>query len=169
MSTVMDRTATDALIEQAKTLVDTGKGFLLATFAHVPDEKLHWSPSPTAKSALRVAAHAGVSNGSFVMILRGEKPPVSSFEELTEMTNKAELGITTREQAVGLIESSCAEVKRALDALTPDQVTGMIDLGFFPASPTTFFMFLPGAHLTAHSSQVDFLETCWGDLTPHFA
>lgn len=154
------------LIEQCKQSALRGKSQFLNTFAFVPDDKLTWSPSPTAKSALRVAAHVGITNQAFAGILRGEKMPGTSFEELIERMNAAEQGVTSREQAVQMIEESTAAVLAALDSMTPEAVGSMVETPVVNA-PMTFFMSLPGMHAGNHAAQVDYLQTIWGDLAMH--
>lgn len=154
------------LIEQCKQSAQRGKSQFLNTFAYVPDDKLTWSPSPTAKSALRVAAHVGITNQAFAGILRGERMPGTSFEELIERMNAAEQGVTSREQAVRLIEESTAAVLASLDSMTPEAVGSMVETPVVNA-PMTFFMSLPGLHMSAHAAQVDYLQTIWGDLEMH--
>ncbi|MBI3920736.1 MAG: DinB family protein [Armatimonadetes bacterium] len=154
------------MIEQCKQSAQKGKSQFLNTFAFVPDDKLTWSPSPTAKSALRVAAHVGVANHAFAGVLRGEKMPGTDFEELIERMNAAELGVTSREQAVQLIEESTAAVLVSLDSLTPEAVGSMVETPVVNA-PMAFFMSLPGLHMSTHAAQVDYLQTIWGDLDMH--
>ena len=82
MSTVLDRTAADTIMEQAIAHAEVGKNFFLRTFKHVPENKLNWCPAPTSKSALRIAAHVALGNSAFASILRGEKPPFTSMEAM---------------------------------------------------------------------------------------
>ncbi len=47
----------------------------LRNFSHVPDEKLTWSVTPTAKSALRIAAHAALYASRFARMNEEKKLP----------------------------------------------------------------------------------------------
>ncbi|HPT99844.1 MAG TPA: DinB family protein, partial [Armatimonadota bacterium] len=93
-------------IEQAKQWTREGKSRFLNTFAFVPDDKLTWTPSPTALSALRIAAHVGVTNQTLAGAIAGEALPTNDPAELSAMGDAAEKAITTREAAVRLIEES---------------------------------------------------------------
>ncbi|MBZ0214359.1 MAG: hypothetical protein K8H99_11205 [Nitrospirae bacterium] len=42
-------------IESAKQRAVSGMEMFLCNFSHVPDDKLVWTPTPTAKSAIRIA------------------------------------------------------------------------------------------------------------------
>jgi uncharacterized damage-inducible protein DinB len=154
------------LIQQAKTFANDAKGALLKTFACVPDDKLSWQPAETAKSALRVAAHAALPNAFFAAILRGEGLPPAPPEELFAQQEAAEAAITTRQQVVELLERGTAEVQAALDALTPELIASTVETPFLTA-PMTFFMTLPGLHMWTHASQIDYLQTLWGDMEFH--
>ncbi|NLC58550.1 MAG: DinB family protein [Armatimonadetes bacterium] len=135
---------------------------LLKTFSFVPEEKLTWSPSPTAKSALQILAHTGTSNQSLAALLRGEPGGAEEHERL----HAAEAAITTRAQAVQLIEESTEEVLAALDTLTPERIASMVETPWLTA-PMPFFMGLPALHMQGHAAQIDYLQTIWGDEQFH--
>ncbi|MBM3500571.1 MAG: DinB family protein [Armatimonadetes bacterium] len=152
--------------QQAKTFANNGKEALLKTFACVPEDKLNWQPAGTAKTALQIAAHAAVPNPLFAALIRGEGFPKASAEEVFAQQAAAEAALTTRQQVVELIERSTVEVEAALDALTPELMATTIETPFLTA-PMTFFMTLPGLHLYTHASQIDYLQTIWGDMEFH--
>jgi hypothetical protein len=156
------------LIEMAKHATLGGRHYALSTFSHVPDEKLTWSPAPSAKSALRIAAHIGLSNDRLANVLQGRMPPPGlSFEELSERGNAQEMEITSREMAVKLIEDSTERYIAALDTLTADHLAGETQTPF-GRFPTSAFIFICGQHMRSHAAQIDYLETVWGDLQDHF-
>jgi len=154
------------LVQQAKAFANDGKGALLKTFSCVPDDKLNWQPAGTAKSALRIAAHAATPNSFFASLLRGEGMPDVPVEEVFAQQEAAEAALTSREQVVELIERSSAEVEAALEALTPELIASTVETPFLTA-PMTFFMTLPGLHMYTHASQIDYLQTIWGDMEFH--
>ena len=57
--------------------------YFLHTLRYVPADKLTWSPTPTAKSALQIAAHCAGYSGGFASIIRAGKFP-SSREEFRD-------------------------------------------------------------------------------------
>ena len=158
---------TEETIAQAKKATEAAKARLLATFAFVPEDKLNWSPSPTARTAAWIVAHCGVSNGAFATILRGEEVPLPASP--TEAAARIRAGgkeVTTREAAVKLLEDSAAEVIRALENVSPErlQTTPMSPFGPFPFA---FWMTLPSEHMSGHAQQIDYLQTIWGDCEEH--
>lgn len=154
-------------VEQAKQITRDGKQRFLNTFAFVSDDKLTWTPSPTAKSALRIAAHVGVSNQALLGVFSDQPMPKMSGAELHALGERLEAAVKTREQAVALIEETTEAVVAALDKVTPDQVGKMVETPFITA-PLGFFMTLFGAHMSQHAAQIDYLQTIWGDEAFHF-
>jgi len=155
------------IIGQAKQSIVMGKERFLKTLSFVPDDKLTWTPSPTAKSALQIAAHIGLSNSGMAGIVRGEKPPVSDMRQLFEIMNQEEKKITSRDAAIQLIEQGTNTALAALDSLTPERLGG--DAGLPGMSmPMAHFIMIIGMHMNNHASQVDYLQTAWGDLENHF-
>jgi len=153
-------------VGQAKQYIGMAKDRLLKTLSFVPDDKLNWTPASGAKSALRVAAHCGCSNAAFLMIVKGEKMPEMPREEMLSYMEASETAISTREDAIALIESSTDTFLSQLDTLTAEQVDSIVPTPMFTA-PMAFWMNLPGRHMDNHASQIDYLQTCWGDQEWH--
>ncbi|MBL8059852.1 MAG: DinB family protein [Chthonomonas sp.] len=153
------------LVEQAKREAISGMELFLRNFSHVPEDKLHWTPVPTAKSALRVAAHAALYAGRFAAMIRARAvPQPESLENWLAEQNAEEIAITTREEMEAAFRKGTAEVLEALDALAPNEVEMSLDSGQGWSMPMTQLMALPGWHATLHLGQIDYLQTCWGDL-----
>lgn len=138
----------------------------LKTFSFVPDDKLNWAPAPTAKTALRVAAHVGLGLGAFTMMLRGEQMPKGTPEELTARFEAAESQITAREQAVALIEANLATVLAALDEMTPERLESVVETPFGSMCMRQI-IFVPAMHSASHAAQIDYLQSIWGDTAFH--
>ena len=155
------------LIDETKRAVEEGMQQLLKTFAFVPEERLNWSPSPTARTPLQIVAHCGASNGAFAAILRGEKLQIPSDpKEAAAQVREGGKDIKTREGAIKSVQESSAAVLAALDAVTPEMASSHPDSPFGKI-PFVFWMRLPGDHMKAHAHQIDYLETIWGDLDNH--
>ncbi len=158
----------DDLVASCKQNAVRGMERFLRTFSFVPDDKLTWSPSPTAKTPLRIAAHTALMAGNFAQILRNGKFPDMEMTQLFAALNAAEEGITTREAVIELFKKNTDDVLASLDALTPEQIASTLQTPFGFAAPMAMFMSAPGNHAQNHASQVDYLQTCWGDQDPHF-
>jgi hypothetical protein len=142
-------------------------GSFLNDLSFVPADKLTWSPTPTAKSALQIAAHCAGYSGGFVAIIRAGKFP-SRVEEFLGPIQSAIESVTTVEQAETMLRMGIADTIAALDALEPEQVGAMIDAPALGQTPFKFFLTLPALHLETHGAQIAYLQTCWGDLEVHF-
>lgn len=164
MQTLMPVTET---ISQAKAHAEQACAQLLHTFSFVPDDKLNWTPSPTAKSALRIVAHCAVANFGISRPIRNEEPEGSmDFSQMLGMMEAKELEIDTREKAIEALKASTQEVLRSLDMV---ESLDCSPNSLFGPMPMMFWIFLPGRHMMGHAYQVDYLQTVWGDLEFHFA
>jgi hypothetical protein len=136
----------------------------LRNFSHVPDDKLHWTPTPTAKSAIRIAAHTALYAGRFACMIRDRRLPVA--DDLGAWLARCaaeEAAITDRAEVERVFRLGTAEVLAALDTLRPEETEMSLDSGQGWSVPMTFLMNLPGFHATVHMGQIDYLQTCWGD------
>lgn len=153
----------EAIALAKKAAVDNTEIFL-RNFSKVPEDMLTWSPAPTAKSALRIAAHTGLYMSRFAGMIRDRKlPQVDNLEAWLAQRNAEETAITTREEVEQAFRSGTEEVLTALDGLTAEDVEGSLDSGQGWSMSMKFLMNLPGWHTSVHLGQIDYLQTCWGD------
>ena len=138
----------------------------LLDLSYVPADKLTWSPAPTAKSALDIATHCAAYSGNFAEIIAAGKF-CFTLEEFLDKIQSAKDSITTLEQAEEMLRESIADSITALDTVDPEQIHAMVEAPHGPA-PFIFFLTLPAMHLEKHGAQIDYLQTCWGDLEVHF-
>jgi uncharacterized damage-inducible protein DinB len=152
------------LVELSKQQSINGMEMFLRNFSHVPDDKLHWTPTPTAKSALRVAAHTALYAGRFAKMIRNRQlPNPENLEEWLAQQGSEEEAITTREQMITAFREGTDEVLAALDTLTSKEIDMVLDSGQGFTVSMRQLMALPGWHATLHVGQIDYLQTCWGD------
>lgn len=155
------------LVEKTKQDTERTKAQLLKTFEFVPDDKLHWSPSSSARTPLQIVSHCGAANKAFAALLRGEEVPLPSDPaEAAAVIRNGGREITTREGAIQLVEDSIAEVMHALDKVTPEMLETNPKSPFGPM-PYVFWMQLPSQHMSVHAPQIDYIQTIWGDLEDH--
>ncbi len=154
-------------IDGAKRATVGAKDKLLKSFAAVPDDKLGWAPSETARSAVWMVAHCGAANRAFAGILSGKPLPMPTDpQEAARAIRNAGRDVTTREEAVRLVEASTDDVLAALDAVTEEKLASSPDSPFGPL-PYGFWMAVPGQHMAGHTQQLEYLQTIWGDLEDH--
>jgi uncharacterized damage-inducible protein DinB len=154
-------------ITQLKRDTEAAKVRLLKTFTFVPDDRLQWSPTSTARTALQIVAHCGTANRAFAAAIRGEKLPLSSDpKEAAAQIRDGGKEIQTREAAVQSVEDSTAEVLSALDTVTTERMESKPDTPFGPI-PFTVWINIPADHMSGHTAQIDYLQTIWGDQEDH--
>ncbi|RYG41990.1 DinB family protein, partial [bacterium] len=94
-------------ISQLKSATEEGKQDMLKTFEFIPDDKLRWTPSETARWPLWIVGHCGLANLAFAAMLRGEPMDMPSDPaEAGKMIHEAGRDLMSREEAVKLIEES---------------------------------------------------------------
>lgn len=151
-------------VELSKQRAVSGMEFFLRNFKHVPDDKLDWSPTPTAKSPLRVAAHTALYAGRFAAMIRSRALPQPDNIDAWVAKNVAEeVAVSSREEMEQVFRKGTDEVVAALDTLTPDEVEMTISSGENFSMTMKQLMGLPGWHATLHAGQIDYLQTCWDD------
>ena len=154
-------------IAESKRAVEATRDNLLKTFTFVPDEKLEWSPSASARSPLWIVAHCGATNHAFATFLRGETMPFPEDPaELTMAIRNGGKDVRTREEAVRSIERSTDEVLAALDTVTEERMGSTSQTPFGPL-PFTIWIQAATTHMNDHARQLDYIETIWGDLNDH--
>src|SRR5579862_8542521 len=153
-------------IEMCKERVTEAMDRFLHDLSFVPADKLTWRPTPTAKSALEIAAHCAGYSGAFASIIRAGRFP-STVEEFRDPIQSAIESIMTLEQAQTMLRKGIADTIEALDTVKPEQIGAMIEAPALGRTPFKFFLNLPAMHLENHDGQIDYLQTCWGDLEVH--
>ena len=155
----------DDVISMCKEQATQALHWFVRSLSHVPADKLTWSPTPTAKSALQIAAHCAGYSGGFASIISAGRFP-SSVEEFLGPIESTIKSITTVEQAETVLRKGITDTCAALDNVRVEQIGAMIDTPQ-GQTPFTFFMTIPANHLYGHAAQIDYLQTCWGDQVVH--
>jgi hypothetical protein len=156
-------------IESCKKFAVEGMEQLLKTFSFVPDDKLTWTPCPTAKSAIRIAAHTALYAGRFAAMIETRKLPLTgSLADWIVQRNAQEAAITNRADIEAIFRKGTEEVLAALDSLTPEIIATPLDFGVGYSPTWDFLLNLPGLHAISHAAQIDYLQTCWDDQEVHF-
>lgn len=156
----MDKIVARAQIELAKKSAVDGMEMFLRNFGQVPDDKLTWTPAPSAKSALRIAAHTSLFAGRFAEMIAHRAVPNEADVARWEAE---ELAVLSRAEAEQIFRDGTEKVLAALDSLTAEDIEKSLDSGQGWSMSMTFVMGLPGFHATLHMGQIDYLQTCWGD------
>lgn len=152
------------LIEVSKQRAVNGMEMFLRNFSKVPDDKLTWTPAPTAKSAIRIAAHTALYAGRFASMIRERRlPQPENLSAWLAQREAEEIALTSREEVERVFRAGTAEVLEALDGLAPEEVEMSLDSGQGWSLPMAHLMGMAGFHATLHTGQIDYLQTCWDD------
>src|SRR5215213_8351368 len=108
----------ESLVASSKESAVWGMEHFLKVFSFVPDDKLTWTPTPVAKSAIRIAAHTALYAGRFARMIRDQKLPGSeNLEEWLAQRNAEEIAITSRAEIESVFRKGTDEAIAALDCL----------------------------------------------------
>jgi len=145
------------IISQTKEEFVRTKVQMAHTLATTPDDKIHWSPSPTARTPLHQVAHAAMSVSTIQGMLAGKLFPYSGPVELDAAARLADKEFTSRQQVLDLLERTGAEYLAWLDALTAEQVDSTVDM-FFGLIPMTVGITFPAGHMRGHIAQMEYIQ-----------
>lgn len=159
----------ESLVDSCKESAVQGMEHFLKVLSFVPEDKLDWTPAPTAKSAMRIAAHTAIYPGVFAKMIRDRKLPFGDeIPEFVARINAAAEALSSRTEMESAFRQGTDDVIAALGALPPAAIGMSLDSGLGWSMPMTFLMKLPGIHAFSHAAQIDYLQTCWGDQDVHF-
>ena len=154
-------------LSQTKAEFLRAKERLARALATTPDERIHWSPSPTARTPLQQVAHCAMSIAGIHGMLVGKPFPYAGIAEFDTALRAAEREFTTREQVLGLLEQTSAEYLTWLEALTPEQFASTVHTPFGQTVPMAVGLGFPAYHTLGHIAQVDYIQTIYGDQDWH--
>lgn len=157
------------VIEHARTNFLQSKGLLFHALSTTPDDRLNWSPSPTARTPIQQAAHAAESLKGILEVLNGRTLPFQNTTEADKSFRERERQFTAREPVLGLLEENSAEYVQWLEALTPQDLNSTVELSFGLGTKclTEALSFAP-SHLGWHAAQINYIQTTYGDRDWHY-
>src|SRR5580692_10668917 len=123
-------TTMESLVASYKVSAVQGMEYFLRNFSFVPDDRLIWTPTPTAKSAIRIAAHTALYAGRFARMINERKLPGSdNLEDWLAQRDAEEAAITSRMDVESIFRKGTDDVIEALDSLTLDEIGSSLDSG----------------------------------------
>ena len=154
------------IVDAAKAEFLRAKGRLISGLSNTPDDKVMWSPSETARTPLDQVSHCGMSISGMQGWLDGNPFPFKDMVELDNFCQTEEKKITTRQQALDLLETNSDGYIAWLDGLTDEKLAGILQTGMgdFPMTSAITFM---ADHLRSHASQLEYIQTIYGDRDMH--
>lgn len=157
-------------IQRAKDDFLQAKAGLLHVFSTTPDDRLTWSPSPTARSPIHQVVHAAESIRNIHGFLDGRPFDVPTPEEADRGFREFERRFTQREEATAHFERSADAFVAWLDALPPERLGSLVTTPFGMGDvPTEVAIGFPAMHTRWHQAQVEYIQTIYGDLDWHMS
>ncbi len=153
-------------ISQAKAEFVRAKERLALTLAATPDDRIHWSPSPTARTLLQQVGHAAKTTLIIRDLLTGQPLRFASISEAAAAAREADKAFTSRQQVLDLLDQTSAEYLAWLDTLSPEQIGSTVSMPF-GQTPMAAGITLPADHLRNHAAQMDYMQTIYGDHVWH--
>lgn len=129
-----------------------------------PDDRLLWSPAPSARTPLAQVAHIANSIHHIHTAMQGTRYATPTREEADAEFLAMEKTITTREAALDLLARNSQAYLEWLDSLTEDRLNDPVPLPFgMGEAPLGFMLMMIAWHTNDHSAQMDYIQTCYGD------
>jgi hypothetical protein len=98
------------------------------------------------------------------MIRERRLPQPSDVQAWVAGCDAQEVAITNRQGVEEAFRAGIEEVLAALGALTPEDLDVTLDSGQGRTITMKQLIALPAWHTTLHLGQIDYLQTCWGDM-----
>lgn len=158
----------DTTIQQAKDNFLQSKARLLQALNNTPDDKLNWSPTPTARTPIEIVIHSADALKNIHDMLDGRPFQISNTAEADKHFRESEKRISTREEVVELFEKNSTAYVAWLDALTPERLNDPITFPFgLGAGTVGIGLQFPALHTSSHTPQIEYIQTIYGDRDWH--
>jgi len=161
MSATLDASTIPAQVQTLRNMHFRLSGRFLATFAAVPDERLHWRAADSAKTAFEIACHVAAAHRFFLAGLSGEDVP-HDFPGAMKWIDDRASKYAGREEVASCLSESRLLVDKVYES-------GINYQAYAASDDYQFLVRLPAFHTETHAGQIDYLQTCWGDMQMHFA
>ena len=160
------QTATIEVVEAAKAEFARSIDRMKKCLETTPDDKLNWAPAPSARTPLQQVAHSAYAITGIMGMFKGETMDMSDLPKLDAKWREEEKELSTRELALAKLEENASTYNAFLDSLTPEQVSSTFKAPFgeFPMESAITWI---ADHVRSHCSQIDYIQTCYGDLDWH--
>jgi hypothetical protein len=153
-------------IEAAINDLEQSKERLIQVLSKVPDDRLSWSPSSTARNPLQLTAHCAHAIEFIRQMMLGTPYPAADTAVADAEFLKRESEVTSRAEVLALLESNCHDCVASMQGLTDEDLGRMIQLPFgLGMAPVGVAITFPAMHTRSHTYQLEYVQTCYGDRT----
>ena len=128
------------------------------------EERLMWSPSPSARCPLHLIAHCAFALGFIREMLEGAPYPAASMAIADAEFLAMEAGITTKEAAMALWQDRYDRYVAFLNTVDDAMLSTMVELPFgLGQAPIGALLDIGAVHTREHLAQLDYIQTIYGD------
>ena len=136
----------------------------------VPEDKFEWMPTDTAKSTKEIMAHCALANFGLASLIGGERlggvpEATGEFFPWLFMAQKEK---RSPEDTKALYDESVQVLSTSYRQLSESRLAEVVETPFGMAMAVRDLLDIPGLHLSGHTAQIEYLQTCWGDQEFHF-
>jgi hypothetical protein len=132
------------------------------------EDRLNWSPSPTARTPLQIGAHVAFAVGYMLGNAQGNTFAIPTPAEADKFFRQEELRLDTLENVLDELERNSKAYKAWLGTLSPEDADRVVDIPFgmgqFSVGAAIGFMPL---HVMTHTAQIQYIQTIYGDHDWH--
>ncbi|MDQ2730209.1 MAG: DinB family protein [Armatimonadota bacterium] len=155
-------------IEREKASFLRAKASICRVLATTPDERINWSPSPTARTPIEIVAHAAATVKNLHGILDGHPFRIPNTAEADKTFREWEGEFSTREAVLSLLEANSAAYVAWLDTLTLERLNSLVELPFgMGEAPVAMALTFQAAAMNSHTPQIEYIQTIYGDRDWH--
>lgn len=154
------------VVVDAKAEFDRAVDRIKKALETTPDDKLNWSPHANARTPLMQVAHSAAAIEGMTRWFQGEQMDFSDIRAIDARWREEERQVATREDAVQRLEASRSTYHAFLDSLSQEQVDSTMETPMGPRKMSDVITF-PADHTRGHTAQLDYTQTCYGDLDWH--
>ena len=152
------------LIESVIADLTQAKDQLIRVLDNTPDDRINWSPAPTARTPIQIVAHCGFSLGFMSDMFDGTPYPAPTMAEADAEFWEIEREFTTRAKVLDHLESNYSKVVATLRNLDKNNPDKLVKLPFgMGEAPMHYMLVFPALHTRTHTAQLEYLQTIYGD------
>jgi hypothetical protein len=151
-------------IDHAKAAFLQAKSQLSCALANVSEERLNWSPSPSARTPIQIVAHCATAIKYIHQQMDGTPFNHKTTAEADAAFRAEESAFQSREQALEYLETVSASYLAFLGTLTDERLDATEALPFgLGVLPVREWLGAAPGHTQGHVAQLEYLQTINGD------
>ncbi len=136
--------------------------------ATTPDDRINWSPSPSARTPVQQVAHVAWAVKSMHGMLMGQPYSIPTPEQADREFMEWDRQFTTREAALAELEKNSAAFLSWLEGVQEADLNRVITFPFgMGEAPMSFVLPFMSAHIDWHAAQMAYMQTIYGDRDWH--